>query len=105
MIKIEFVLQNGQIGGFSVKGHSGTAERGADIVCAGVSSLAQTALLGLMRQINAAVDYKVTGGDMSVFLQDAPTELTEAVLQTMRLGLIEIAKQYPQAVKIKETGR
>ena len=91
--------------GFSVKGHSGTAERGADIVCAGVSSLAQTALLGLMKHLKVEVMYRVTGGDMKVSLKDAPTELTEAVLQTMRLGLGEIAGQYPQAVKIRETGR
>ena len=102
MIEIRFNLRGEGLCGFSVKGHSGTAKRGEDIVCAGVSSLTQTALLGLLEVVKADVSYNVTKGKMEVELKKPPDVLTETVLQTMRLGLREISKQYPQAVKIVE---
>ena len=40
------------------EGHSGYAEYGEDIVCAGISSIVQTALLGLMQVAGVAVDYE-----------------------------------------------
>ena len=101
MIRIELELRDERIIGFRVAGHSGMGKRGHDIVCAGVSAVTQTALLGLLKKVNAAVDYRVERGDMSVELKSAPDDMTEVVLQTMRLGLNEIAKQYPSAVKIE----
>ena len=103
MIKVEVFKQaEGKISGFSVSGHSGTAARGQDIVCAGVSSLAQTALLGIGKYLHREVDYKVASGKLSMRLKGAPDDLTEAVLQTMLLGLHEIAKISPEAVRINE---
>ncbi len=103
MIKVRLFLNaEGRIAGYSVSGHSGMAEYGKDIVCAGVSVLAQTALLGLLEQLHAAVDYRVESGDMEVALRDAPDDATENLLQTMLLGLRQIAAQAPEAVSISE---
>ena len=103
MIKVEVFKQaEGKISGFSVSGHSGTAARGQDIVCAGVSSLVQTALLGIGKYLHREVDYKVASGKLSMRLKGAPDDLTEAVLQTMLLGLQEIEKISPEAVRINE---
>ena len=38
MIRADFYDQEGRITGFSVSGHSGYAEAGADVVCAAVSA-------------------------------------------------------------------
>jgi len=38
-------------------------------------------------------------------LKGAPDELTEAILQTMLLGLMEIAKLSPEGVRIQEQRR
>ena len=35
--------------GFTIKGHADYDEAGSDIVCAAVSALSQTALLGIMQ--------------------------------------------------------
>ena len=52
MIKIEIVRNSDQaMVGFSVTGHANTAPHGQDIVCAGISALTQTAVLGLDRQL------------------------------------------------------
>ena len=101
MIEIRIFSQaDGKISGFAVTGHSGTAERGQDIVCAGVSSLTQTALLGIMEYLHREVDYDIASGKLTVRLQSAPDDLTEAIMQSMLLGLMEIQKLSPEAVRI-----
>ncbi len=106
MIKVKiFKEPTDRIVGFEVAGHSGTAERGQDIVCAGVSSLTQTALLGLGKHLHRDMDYSVASGKLKMQLKSAPDELTETLLQTMLLGLMEIAKLSPEAVQIQEQRR
>ncbi len=105
MIKIEiFRTEDGKISGYSVVGHSGTADRGQDIVCAGISSLTQTALLGIGEHLHREVEYEVASGDLRMELKSEPDDLTEAILETMLLGLNEIAKGYPKAVRISDMG-
>ena len=106
MIKVKIFKEPAdRIVGFEVAGHSGTAERGQDIVCAGVSSLTQTALLGLEKHLHRDMDYSVASGKLKMQLKSAPDELTETLLQTMLLGLMEIAKLSPEAVQIQEQRR
>lgn len=101
MIEIRVLSQaDGKVSGFTVAGHSGTAERGQDIVCAGVSALTQTALLGMMEYLHREVDYDIASGKLSVRLKGVPDDLTEAILQSMLLGLAEIQKLSPEAVRI-----
>ena len=45
--------------GFTISGHADYAEEGSDIVCAAVSALSQTALLGLMEYASKDVPYEV----------------------------------------------
>ena len=110
MIEVEiYEERDGRISAFSVHGHSGTAPKGRDIVCAGVSALAQTALLGLGRHLHREIDYHIDpSGDLRMKLREAPDDLSEAILRAMRLGLAEIARAYPDAVQVritKESGR
>jgi len=103
MIKIQISREaSGKISGFKVTGHSGTAARGKDIVCAGISALAQSALLGIGEQLHREVDYMVASGELSMSLKGEPDDLTEAILGTMLLGMREIAKLSPKAVRILE---
>ena len=102
MIEVSIFLdQENRISGFQVMGHSGTAARGQDIICAGVSSLAQTALLGIGEHLHREMDYSVGSGRLCMKLRGAPDALTEAILETMLLGLEEIERLSPKAVHIK----
>ena len=106
MIKVDIFSQSdGKISGFSVAGHSGTADRGQDIVCAGVSSLTQTALLGRGEYLHREMDYSLASGKLTMKLKGAPDDLTESILETMLLGLIEIEKISPEAVRISKQRR
>lgn len=105
MIRIDVFSSGGRITGFEVTGHSGTADPGQDIVCAGVSSLTQTALLGLGEYLHRDLEYSVASGKLKMRLREAPDDLTEVILQTMLLGLREIEKISPKAVRINEQRR
>lgn len=103
MIEVSIFLSQGErISGFQVTGHSGTAARGEDIICAGVSALAQSALWGIGEHLHREVDYKVASGKLSMRLRGASDDLTEAVLQPMLYGMREIEKLSPKAVRINE---
>ena len=103
MITVEIIINdNGKIKGFEVAGHSGTAPKGKDIICAGVSALTQSALLGVMEYLHCAVTYDMAGGNLEMQLIDVPDDLTEAILRTMYMGLAEIAKISPKGLRIYE---
>jgi hypothetical protein len=102
MIEIIFKNEKNHIKGFSVTGHANTAPHGHDIVCAGVSALTQTAILGLDVHLKKKISYKAEAGDLFVDMKETPDDLSDAILKTMRLGLAEIEKLYPKVVKIKE---
>ena len=106
MITVEiFRQEDGKITGFSASGHSGTAPRGEDIVCAGVSSLTDSAYLGITEYLHRNVISKDPRGELQLMLEGRPDERTEAILETMLLGLMEISKAYPKALRIKKETR
>lgn len=104
MIKAEIFRQaDGKMLGFSITGHANTAPRGQDIYCAGVSSLAQAAFLCVRDHLKRDFDADYASGKLMMKLKSPADELTEAVFQTMLIGLNEISKIAPQIVKIKYT--
>ena len=104
MIKIELQRNSaGMISAMHVSGHSGTAAKGSDIVCAGISVLAQSAIVGLSEHLHREIDYSIDpSGDLRVKLIGDPDELTEAIFETVHLGFAGVAEASPGAVRIKE---
>lgn len=106
MIRIEIFRTNtGEINKFHVSGHSGTAKRGKDIICAGVSALTQSALLGISTYLGRDIYWQAEDGLLYLELRDQPDSQTNAVFETMLLGLTEIAKIQPSYVQILENRR
>ncbi len=106
MIKIEIVRDVDQaIVEFKVTGHANTAPHGQDIVCAGISALTQTAVLGLERQLKRKVHIEIAHGKLKMNLLDNPDALTDAILETMLIGLTEIGNINPKSVRILERRR
>lgn len=88
-----------------VSGHSGTAAKGSDIVCAGISVLAQAAVVGISEHLRREVEYSIDpGGDLKLKLKGDPDDLTEAVFETVRLGFAGVAEASPGAVRITIKG-
>lgn len=89
---------------FSINGHAGFDDYGKDIICAAVSAISQTAILGLNSLSTVKFKKQISNGNMSVEvvksgLNDDYIKL-KAILDTMVLGLKDIAKDYPNNVKV-----
>lgn len=106
MIKIQ-IFRNAarEISGFTVNGHANAAPHGQDIVCAAVATLTQTAVLGLERHLGREVSLEIGAGNLVLELNGAPDALTGAILETMLIGLREVAQISPNSVRIAEHRR
>ena len=100
MIKAEIFSNGDKITGFSINGHSGTAPRGQDIFCAGVSTISQAAFMCIVDHLKREIESDVSDGKLFLKLKTPADDLTEAVFQTMLIGIREIEKITPNAVKL-----
>ncbi|NLN16350.1 MAG: ribosomal-processing cysteine protease Prp [Firmicutes bacterium] len=91
----------GRISGFRVHGHAGYAPRGEDIVCAAVSALAQTTVLGLAEHAGAQPLVDVKEGDLSCEVPSPEAAGVQLLLRTMVSGLEQIAANYPGYVTLR----
>ncbi|WP_418790732.1 ribosomal-processing cysteine protease Prp [Phosphitispora sp. TUW77] len=105
MIIVSIERSNGTIRGYTVKGHAGYLPPGEDIVCAAVSMLTQTTLLGLMRFIKEGLSYHIDSlGTLTCRL---PEELSkkeqlqaQAILETMVMGLKNLQGNYKGYIRV-----
>ncbi len=97
---------SGDIIGFEVSGHSGYAEIGKDIVCAAVSAIVQTAVLGLVDVVGIEVVYHQRSGKVRCSLPEGLSEdlrgKANIVLETMLCGLKSIQEGYGPYIKVEE---
>ncbi len=97
---------DGALVGFAVRGHSGLRRSGHDIVCAAVSVLTQTVAVGLERQVGVNVRVRAGDGELVCTLPDglSPSELRRCqdLMETMCLGLREVALAYPRRLQLCE---
>ena len=101
MTTVRFLEAGGRLYGFTARGHAGYAPSGEDIVCAAVSVLTQTALLGLGEVLGVPVEWSRDdrAGALRASIRES-TDGTEIVLRTLEAGLKNIAGQYPDQVGI-----
>lgn len=96
----------GYITEFIAEGHAGYKEKGEDIVCAGVSAITGTAIIGLERVIGIKpiLETDTKKGYLRCKLpEDVPAEHLNAIsiiLETMVLSLKDISNQYKKFVKV-----
>ena len=90
----------GRITGVSVKGHSGYAEEGSDIVCAGISTLLITIDQALCSLVGLSpIEHGGEDGFAEVLLPpgitDKQMEQAQLLFGALRIGFSDIAEQYP----------
>ncbi len=106
MTRVEFFDQDGRISGFSVSGHSGYGEEGADIVCAAVSTAVQFAECVISDVLGNRCKTKVNEEQARITLTLPATcedeEAVQAVLTGMMLTLCELRDQYPDYIEVME---
>ena len=107
MTKVRVKRRGGVVAGVTCKGHTGYAEEGEDIVCAAVSSVVQTAVLGLMRLAGIDVEYKVD--EKEGFLSATiPEKITAAqrhdadlILRTAYLGVSDLYEEFSDFINLE----
>ncbi len=105
MIKAAFYYsKNGALTGFNIKGHSGYAESGSDIICASVSSAAYMVANTIMEIMGVKADARVDdSGEMTVIIPEESADKTNDILQGLKLHINELSLQYPKNVTITTT--
>lgn len=107
MTTVKFDKTNGKIVSVECSGHTEYAEAGEDIVCASLSSIVQTAVLGLMQVARINVDYKIdeAKGYLKVTL---PQKLSEAsrrdadvILETLLLGVADLNQGFSDFIELE----
>ena len=92
----------GQIIECHFQGHAGAAPYGEDIVCAAISMLSQTSVLGLHEVAQQAMEYQMEDGELHILLSEPINESGQAILETMLLGIKNVADQYSDFVRVSE---
>jgi uncharacterized protein len=84
------------------KGHADSADHGEDIVCAAVSAIVQAARLGLQAYAKIELDVHQESGDFSMRWpqERRDDEAVRAIVTTAELSIEQIARQYPEHVRL-----
>lgn len=106
MTRCEFFTENDRITGFSISGHSGYAEAGADIVCAAISAVVTMAEATINEVCGAKAKVRVKDEQARITLTLPVScdeeESVQAVLAGMMLTLCSIRDDYPDYVEVLE---
>ena len=94
MIKVK---QNND--GISIKGHAHYAEPGRDIVCAGVSVLAQNLVASIETLTTDEIQYDMQPGSVEIRYRDL-SEAGQLLIDSCFIGIRMIAETYPDYVRI-----
>ncbi len=85
--------------GFCVKGHSGYAESGTDIICASVSSAAYLVANTITEILGVKALADIDDGLMKFTIPETAKEKSRDVLLGFELHINELSHQYPDYVK------
>ena len=99
-------MEDDRITGFSVSGHSGYAESGADIICAAISAVVTMAEATINDVCGAKAKVRVKEDDARVTLTLPAScdeeESVQAVLAGMMLTLCSMRDDYPDYIEVLE---
>ena len=108
MIEVTFFTQGSRLTGFEVKGHSGLACQGEDILCAAVTSAVRLTecavndILGLeaavkVREKDASITLKLPGG-----LGETNENTCQTLLTALMVHFVALAEEYPDHITVLE---
>lgn len=108
MIEASFFTAKGRIEGVEVKGHSGLAPHGEDVLCAGVTSavrLVECAVNDVLG-LQAAVRVKERTASISLRLPGGLGQTAESTCQTLLTALMlyftELREEYPDNILVTD---
>ena len=107
MTNVKFSRKNGKFVGVECSGHSEYTEYGSDVVCAALSSVVQTAVLGLMQVVGINVAYEIDeekGYLKATLPQNLSAEQAhdaDVILKTAYLGASDLYEQFSDYINVE----
>lgn len=98
MIRADFKKKNGNLTGFSIKGHAGYAQSGSDVVCAAVSSAVQL-VINILDSLELSPAVNVDENCIKCSVASDKSE-SAVILETFIAHLESIVDEFPQTIKI-----
>ena len=86
-------------GGITIKGHAEYAKYGEDIVCAAVSTLAQTLIASIEALTEDTIQYDIQPGWVDIRYRKLSAN-AQLLISSFFVGLTLIANEYPANVQI-----
>ena len=105
------VIRDERIKKVEIRGHAGFAEKGEDIVCAGISSLSFAAGMALERYgIPAEIHQDEENASFAIIpnwsdMTEKQALRTETILQSLVWALEDLAESYPRYVELDTVRR
>ena len=84
----------------SIRGHAGYAEKGKDIVCAGVTALTQTLIKSIEDLTIDRPEYEIAPGMFCMQLKNL-SEKSKIPVDSFFIGLCSIAEEFPEYIRIE----
>ena len=104
MMHVTVVRSKGHIVSLVADGHTGYGIEGEDIVCAALSSIIQTAVLGLMRVAGISADVETNDGYLSFELpklNENDRHNADMILDTMLCGIADLNEGYSDFIELE----
>lgn len=106
MIDIKVTKNNTSVVEVECSGHAGYAEEGSDIVCAGISTIVQCTLLGLLKVVGIAVSYTTHDDGYLRFVLPDTLSISERhdadiLLDTMIASLDDFYTEYSDFINLE----
>ena len=103
MVRVMVIRERGTPVGFELTGHADQGAYGEDIVCAGISAITETAILGIMDVLKLDAAYTHESGyarcELSRETAGEDRKRAAIVFDTMIAGLRSIQAAYPKSLK------
>ncbi|MBQ8844982.1 MAG: ribosomal-processing cysteine protease Prp [Clostridia bacterium] len=103
MTNIILYKKNRQIIGFEIKGHTGKAERGSDILCSAISSTSQMIVVGINEILNLNAFVEISDGYLKIKLRecDYENEKAQVLFKTFEKSIREIIVDEKKYVRME----
>ena len=108
MTTVTFHSEGSRLTGFDMRGHSGYAPRGEDIVCAALTSAVRLTECAVNDVLGLEASGKVREKDASISLKipNGLGQTNEKVCQTLLAALlvhcVQLAEEYPENISVLE---
>ncbi len=105
MIKLAIYHLDSNFQSFRLEGHSSIGKKGNNLLCAGVSTLVQTMILGIMNVLEINIHLEKQDGyilcNFPDNLNQKENEGINLLMMTMIVGFQDLEKQFPNEIQIE----